>query len=211
MSFVQIDYKKIDADSKFSYTKNVKRALVITLALLNLLIYILPGIEVKVKEVELPQVTINVENVPLTRQSRRTPPPPKPTVPVPSDKESIPEDLTIEETELRYTTIFDFSPGHAPPFAGIKITPPRPIAWVFPEYPEDEKKRGVQGVVKLSIHIDEEGKVTEVVVLDNTTGSQKCQKAAVAAAYGSRFYPAKEGAKNIDYWITQPYRFDLRK
>jgi protein TonB len=211
VSFVQTEYQKSDADSKSSYSQNVKKALVITLALMNLLIYILPGIEVEVAEVDLPQVTINVEDVPLTRQSRRPQPPPKPTVPIPSDEENIPEDVTIEETELRYTTIFDFSPGSAPPFAGIKITPPRPIAWVFPEYPEDEKKRGVQGEVKLSIHIDEDGKVTEVVVLDNTTGSQKCQQAAVAAAYGSRFYPAKEGARTIDYWITQPYRFDLRR
>ncbi|RMF58816.1 MAG: TonB family protein, partial [Calditrichaeota bacterium] len=72
-------------------------------------------------------------------------------------------------------------------------------------------KKGVHGVVKLSIHVDEKGRVTEVVVVENTTGSEKCAQAAVDAAYGSRFYPAKEGNKAVSFWISQPYRFDLRK
>lgn len=208
---MQLEYKKTSADSKSSYALNLKRALVVTLVSLNLMILFAPGLEVTRDEPALPRVLINAENVPRTRQTRRQPPPPKPTVPVPSDDEAIPDDVTIEETDLKYTTIFDFEIGDAPAFAGIKITPPRPIAWVFPEYPDEEKKKGAQGVVKLSIHIDEKGKVTEVVVLDNSTGSEKCQEAAVAAAYGSRFYPAKEGNREIDYWITQPYRFDLKK
>ena len=127
------------------------------------MILFVPGLVVTRDEPALPRVLINAENVPRTRQTRRQPPPPKPTVPVPSDDETIPDDVTIEETDLKYTTIFDFEIGDAPAFAGIKITPPRPIAWVFPEYPDEEKKRGAQGVVKLSIHIDEKGKVTEVV------------------------------------------------
>ncbi|MFQ5603042.1 MAG: energy transducer TonB [bacterium] len=147
----------------------------------------------------------------MTRQVRRNPPPPKPTVPIPSDDETIPEDETIMETTLNYSNIFDQTPDGFPGVRGLKLTPPRPLAWVFPEYPEDEKKKGVQGTVKLSIHIDKTGKVVEVVVLENTTGSQKCAQAAREAALGSRFVPAREGNKPVSFWLTQPYRFDLRK
>ncbi|MFQ5771912.1 MAG: energy transducer TonB [bacterium] len=206
---MQLDYKKKDADLKSYYSLNLKKSLIITLAFFILLIYLSPRLDVELEEIEPSNVIIDIENIPVTHQIKRTPPPPKPMIPVPSDDETIPEDLTIEETTLKYTTIFDYTPDGFG-MSGIRTTPPRPIAWVFPEYPEEEKKKGVQGVVKLSIHINDKGKVIEVVVLDNTTGSQKCAQAAIDAAFGSRFFPAKEGSKPINYWITQPYRFDLR-
>ncbi|MFQ5674745.1 MAG: energy transducer TonB [bacterium] len=161
------------------------------------------------EEAEPPNIVINVENIPITNQTRIKPPPPRPTVPVPSEDESIPEDATIEETTLKYANIFE---DEGPPgMPSTRFIPPKPIAWVFPEYPEEEKKKGVHGVVKLSIHIDEKGKVIEVVVLDNTTNSEKCAQAAVDAAYGSRFRPARDGARTVNFWITQPYRFDIKK
>ena len=204
-----IDFQKIKADFHAQFSINIKKALVVTLVFLNLLVAISPRIKLSVEEVVPPNIIIHVENIPITRQTRMKPPPKKPTVPVPSEDETIPEDVTIEETTLKYTNIFDDSPG-VPGITGTNITPPKPIAWVFPEYPKEEKKKGVQGVVKLSIHIDDKGKVVEVVVLDNTTNSEKCAQAAVDAAYGSRFRPAKEGNRAVQFWITQPYRFDIK-
>jgi TonB family protein len=128
---------------------------------------------------------------------------------VPTDNETVPEELTIEETTLKYTNYFDDTPE----FTGLMTTvmvPPKPIAWVFPKYPKEDKDKGVYGTVKLSIHVDETGRVIDVVVLSNSTGSERCAQAAVNAAYGSRFIPAKEGRKAVRFWITQPYTFDLR-
>jgi len=204
-----IDFQKTKADFRSQFSINIKKALVITLAFFILLVFISPRIKLSIKEVGQPNIIINVENIPLTRQTRMKPPPPKPTVPIPSEDETIPEDATIEETTLKYTNIFDDPPGVSG-IIGTKITPPKPIAWVFPEYPKEEKKKGVHGVVKLSIHIDNKGKVVEVIVLDNTTSSEKCAQAAVEAAYGSRFRPAKEGNRAVNFWITQPYRFAIK-
>ncbi len=208
---MHIEQQKYNSDLKSSYGLNLRKSVIVTLACFILLIYLSPRISVKVEQSDLSNIIIDVENIPITHQLRRKPPPPKPQLPVPSDDESIPEDETIEETTLKYTNIFDYTPDGVPGIGGKSSTPPRPIAWVFPEYPEDEKKKGVKGVVRLSIHINEQGKVIEVVVLSNTTGSQKCAKAAIDAAYGSRFFPAKEGKKAVNYWITQPYRFDLKE
>ncbi len=201
-------YKKSPWDFKENYDLNLKRAVVVTLFSLIIIIYLSPRVDVEMQPPEPPQITISVENIPVTRQSFHLPPPPKPTVPIPSEDEAIPEDETIEETTLKYTNFFDNIPHEITGMPSQTIVPPRPIAWVFPEYPEEEKKKGVRGVVKISLHIDEHGKVIEAVVLENTTGSQKCEKAALEAAYGSRFYPAREGNKPVSYWLTQPYRFD---
>ena len=201
-----INFQKIKADFHSQFPINIRRALVITLAFFNLVVFISPQIKLNIEKVMQPNIIIYVENIPITRQTRIKPPPPKPTVPIPSEDETIPEDVTIEETTLKYTNIFDDSPG----IPGTTITPPKPIAWVFPEYPKDEKKKGVHGVMKLRIHIDNKGKVVEVIVLDNSTSSEKCAQAAVEAAYGSRFRPAKEGNRAVNFWIIQPYRFDIK-
>jgi len=207
---VEIDYPKSDADARDTYSLNLKKALTATLLFCTLLVLLSPRVELRQEEISPPQITIDVESIPITRQTRRKPPPPRPKIPVPSDDETIPDDETIEETTLRYTTFYDDFPDGVPDFRGVRVTPPKPIAWVFPEYPAEEKKRGVQGTVKLSLHISEQGKVVEVVVLENTTGSEKCAQAAIAAAYGSRFFPAREGNTPVSYWMSQPYRFDLR-
>lgn len=208
---MEIEFKKTKADSKSQYLRNFEKSLILVLVFFILLIYLSPRVEVGTEAKLVPNIMISLENIPITRQVARRPPPPKPTVPVPSDDESIPEDETIVETTLKYDTFFDQFPEGFSSISSTPLTPPRPIAWVFPEYPEDEKKKGIQGVVKLSIHINEKGHVIEVIVIDNSTGSEKCAQAAIEAAYGSRFLPAREGMKPISYWITQPYRFDLKK
>jgi len=206
---LELPYKKKRWDLKSSYPLNLRKTTLVTLVVFNLIVLLSPRIGFYLPDANTTAIlTIDVENIPITRQNRQASPPPRPSVPIPTDDESIPEDETIEETNLKYTNLFDYTSDTMPGMPGIKVTPPRPIAWVFPEFPESEKKRGVQGVIKLSIHVSDKGKVIEVVVLDNSTNSVKCAEAAVAAAYGSRFLPAREGGKSISYWVTQPYRFD---
>jgi protein TonB len=131
------------------------------------------------------------------------------------ESESVPPDVTIETTELT----FDFDLGDLASIGnltdgiggGSPIIPPRPIALVLPEYPEQEKKRRVEGVVRVSLHIDETGRVVDAVVVENTTGSELCAAAALRAAKGTRFIPARRGGKPIPYWVTMPFTFSLPK
>jgi len=199
---------KIAADAHSQYRINLEKAIVVVLLSLQILVFTFPQLNFYPEKPAVPQIIIDVENIPVTHQVRKSAPPPKPTVPIPSDDETIPEDVTIAETDLKLTTFFDKTDGLASP--SVTLTPARPIAWVFPEFPEEEKKKGVKGMVNLSIHIDASGKVVEVLVLENTTNSDKCAKAAVEAAYGSRFFPAREGGKAVGSWISQPYRFDIK-
>lgn len=163
-------------------------------------------------EAELPVVA--VEHIPVTRQGKRKPPPPRPAVPVPVENDDIPEEETIDPVDVAYFANDGADGGAGTEDDGIGtqgIVPPRPIAWVIPEYPDKERKRGVRGEVTLSLEIDARGRVVEAIVLENSTGSDLCAEAAKRAALASRFIPAKKLGKPTTYWLIQPYRFDLSK
>lgn len=147
-----------------------------------------------------------IDDVPLTRQEIKRPIPPRPKVPIPSDDPTIPEDLTIEETELD-----DLPLPPIEPFGiyGGGITPPRPVAEVFPEYPPSEKKSGVQGEIELALFVEENGSVSNVQTVRNSTSSKACENSAIQAAYRTRFIPAKRKNKRIAVWINKVYKFGI--
>jgi protein TonB len=198
-------------DPPEAYRQNLERGLVIALLFFILLVYISPHVRVSREEAIVPNIIISVENVPVTRQALRKPPPPRPKIPVPSDDETIPEEVTIEETTLKNTYFFSDNTDGIPVLAGTTRIPAKPIGWTFPKFPEEDKKKGVHGDVKLSILVDSLGKVTEVEVLENSTGSARCAQAAVEAAYGNRFIPAREGNKVVSSWVIKIYSFDVGK
>lgn len=151
-------------------------------------------------------INILVENMPVTRQNRYRPPPPKPAVPIPTDDELVPEDETIVETNLNVSPIA--SQGMEAGFGVAAIIAPRLIDEVFPEYPEKDYKKGVTGTVKLHVHVDAKGRVIDVVVLENTTQSEACADAARKAAFRTRYLPARQGAVSIASWTIRYFRFD---
>ena len=126
----------------------------------------------------------------------------------PPTVELIIEDETIEETELNFDvqplTSADGYPGVGAPFI-----PPRPITEVIPEYPREDFKNGITGVVKLHVKVNERGKVIDVVVLENTTGSERCAAAARKAAFRGSYLPARQGSKPITTWTVRIITFDL--
>lgn len=205
---MQYEFKKTPSDHRSHYVINLEKALILALLFFTLLALFSPRFDVTPREKELPQIVIDVRNIPVTRQTHRTPPPPKPTVPVPSDDEAIPEDATIDETTLKYTNIYDLTDG-LPALSGLSITPPKRITLAVPEMPKEDQKKGVQGIVKLSLQVDERGNVIEAVVIDNTTNSERCAQAAIEAAYGNRFSPAKEGGKPVKAWYSMTYEFNF--
>jgi TonB family protein len=131
---------------------------------------------------------------------------------VPVDDPRTPLDETIDTTELDYNIWHYNHEGKGGPIGGQpRIFPPRPIAEVFPAYPESASKKGLKGSVKVSLFVDVTGTVTEVIVMKNTTGSDECAKEAVKAAKGSRFLPARQGGKPVSVWTVREYKFLVGK
>lgn len=190
------------------YRIRFEKALTLSLALLITLFLVFPRFTIKPRVFERVYFIPAIESIPMTRQGGRPTPPRRPAVPVPVDDPRIPLDETIETTDLDYN-VWQYNPeGMGGPVGGQpRIIPPRPMAEVFPEYPEEAKKRGLKGSVKLSIFIDVHGNVTEVVVISNTTGSDECAKEAVKAARASRFLPAQQAGEPIGTWTIREYGF----
>jgi TonB family protein len=201
------------------YQINLEKATIISLCLVILLFFLFPRTKLKQSvKTEGPATSIFVEDIPVTRQGVPRQPPLKPVVPIPSEDEFIPDDVTIEDTELNLDQ-FALSQGTGGSGTGgsgimvgqLEIFQPRPIFEVIPEYSEDLQKKGIEGLVKLHLHVDRFGRVIDVLILENTTGSNACANAASDAAWKGRYIPAKKNGELADIWITRTYSFGLQK
>lgn len=202
-----------NASFKAGYARRFERALIAALALAIILFYCGRSFIVKFEMPEVKTVVLEVQNIPQTRQGAQRPPPPKPTVPIVMEDDVIPDDETIEPTTLDLSTLPSSgeASGLSGGLEGGEVSQPKPVAFVFPQYPEEERKRGVRGEVRVSLEVNERGKVVSATVLENTTGSELCAQAAVKAALATRFLPAKGARGPVVSWVILPYRFDYRK
>ena len=201
-------------ENKKFYSKRVHRLekiAVVILLVFILLFQLIPKQYLKQKiTVQNVSVDFAIEAIPATRQllRRGNPRPNKPTVPIPIEDLSFPEDATIDEANYDWQwegSLF----GNAAITAGKADTiPPRPVLQVMPEYPEQVRKKNIKGSIKLLVRIGNEGRVKDVIVADNSTGSEVCEKNAIEAAYRSTFIPATWQNNTIEMWTSCIYSFN---
>lgn len=98
--------------------------------------------------------------------------------------------------------------------AGIKTEPistvdemPKVIADSVAEYPEEARRLGIQGKVVLELLVDENGNVASARVLRSL--HKELDQAALKAAKGLRFTPARRGGKAVSVRIPYTYVFVL--
>lgn len=77
-----------------------------------------------------------------------------------------------------------------------------------PVYPNSARKRGMQGIVLLSVNISNKGFVTNVIVL-SSSGFKLLDRSAIESVTKWRFLPAKKGGENISSQLEIPIRFIL--
>jgi TonB family protein len=153
--------------------------------------------------------TVAMDIVTQTNQGGLKRPPNLPQVPIPVEDEYLPEDETIEFTDLDVfedIPLFDGDGTGGSSLVGVGR--PRPIREVIPEYPKSERSRGFAGEVILDILVNAMGKVDSVRVVNNTTRSLRLAQAAVDAALRSQYMPAKRDGRPVPIWIQRPYRFE---
>jgi TonB family protein len=91
-------------------------------------------------------------------------------------------------------------------WAGSKFRPPKPIHQEAPVYPDQEKADKVQGVVKLTAVINKKGEVEKVEV-EETSGNQNLDQAAIDAVKKWSFRPATRNRKPIAASYSLTLRF----
>lgn len=76
------------------------------------------------------------------------------------------------------------------------------------QYPADAWRQRVGGETLLYIHINEEGAVDSVMILEGS-GHASLDSAALAGARELRFRPAHVGTDPVDTWGKLPIRFPM--
>jgi protein TonB len=193
-------------------------ALIGSLALLIVFFQVWKQIETPEREIETPQLAIDVQEIPQTQQQKRAPAPSRPSVPIETEDEMIPEDATISDTEINLS---ELPPPPPPPTKEVDETAEIFVAYdepPFPEggfqavhrnlvYPEIARKSSIEGKVLVQAKISEKGVIQDVRVLKSL--HESCDEAAIAAIKSVRWKPAKQRDKPVAVWVTIPIVFNL--
>jgi protein TonB len=86
---------------------------------------------------------------------------------------------------------------------------PRVLKKVEPEYPRLARMAGVEGLVVLSVLVDEQGRLEDVQVI-KSLGNTGCDEAAVKAVRQWVFAPATRQGKPVAARVTLPVLFNLK-
>ncbi len=208
-------------DLRYHYRKALELGMVGALLIVTSSFYIFRGeYEYKLK-VDIPEIKIEVEDIPPTEQIRRPAPPARPAVPIPTEEEDVPEDETIEETtELNLAELpppppppeddlsdesYQFVPYDEPP---VMIGGMEALLRLL-EYPELARKAGIEGTVVIGVLVDEKGNTVKTQVLKSDATKLGFEEAAIKALMQMKWKPAKQRDKPVKVWISVPVRFKL--
>ena len=182
----------------------------IFLVILVFLIY--PRFLASVEFEDIDQIIIENIDIPQTQQIDNTPPPARPSIPVPSEDEDIADDLTLDELDFDDFSNLDAPP---PPPSGPKVVfipyddPPVALSPIRPNYPEIAQEAGIEGVVVVQAFIDKKGRVKETLILKGVPNTG-LDEAAMDAIRNTRFRPAKQRERSVGVWISIPVNFRLK-
>lgn len=206
------------ADLKRKYPRVFWTCTAVSFGLHILLAVLYPEFDISATAGRKDQVIIQMDDIPETRQIKRPPPPPRPAVPIETESEDVPDDVTIESTDLD----FDQAPVDLPPPPppGATAAPeeeevlefwkvekkPIPIKKAKPVYPDLARKAGLEGKVFLRFQVGKNGRVSRIQVL---RGQEIFRQAAINAVAQFVFKPAMQNDKPVSVWMTQPITFTL--
>ena len=180
------------------------------LVIMNFLIF--PRFHNTMEFESVDQIIIENIDIPQTQQIDNTPPPARPSIPVPSDDEDIADDLTLDELDFDDFSNMDAPP---PPPSGPKVAfipydlAPRARSAIRPIYPEIAQEAGIEGVVVVQAFIDERGRVKETLILKGVPNTG-LDEAAMEAIRRTKFHPAEQRERPVAVWISIPVNFRLK-
>ncbi len=169
------------------------------------------------EELEAIEIPLEIEIPPPPQQIAR------PATPVIASAD-IDEDITIASTTFDNNPVADFPPppvagvvtavSAAPPFTPFDVAPsilnvPEVQRTMVRQYPQLLRDAGIGGTVRVWFFIDEQGRVQDFRV-DQTSGHQALDDAALAVADVYRFSPALNRDTNVSVWVSFPIEFRVR-
>jgi len=171
------------------------------------------------------QETVKMEEVEQTKQVERPPPPPRPPSPVEVPNDEIIEDEIIDldaELDMDNMEMMDMPAPPPPPEDDSEEEEVFVVVETMPElkggissvmkhitYPEIAQKAGIEGRVYVQFIIDENGNVTNPVVLKGIGGG--CDEEAIRAVKKATFTPGLQRGKPVKVKYSMPIVFRLNE
>ena len=113
-----VDSSKLVRDKSPKANLKLQRQKVLEVSFVATLVFLLAAVQISnqynlmTNSIDNVDIQIEVADIPPTQQFHRPPPPPRPAIPIPTEAESVPEDLTIASTNI---DLSDIPPPPAPP------------------------------------------------------------------------------------------------
>ena len=212
MAHKKLLYKNPEIDLRNKYPKWMEIGIIIALGIITILFYAFKDFKPSSTLEKKLDITIENIDIPKTEQIQRPPPPARPSIPIESEDEDLPDNLTIEETEVNFNESVDELP---PPKEEEPIVPffalsekPEVIKQGKPEYPELARKAGIEGRVTVEVVIGTTGDVEQVKIVK---GHPMLDDAALAAAKKWKFKPGKQRDRFVKVRMTIPIDFKLKR
>ncbi len=213
--------KQPEANLRLTYRKTLWACTGLSTILHAALFGLFPSFEPDAYARSEEPIIIQLEEIPETKQERRPPPPARPVVPVPTDNPDVPDDVTIEDTELDLG-LDDLAPP--PPLEEEVVEEveleeeeeivelwrvekkPVVIKQVEPQYPATAQKANITGKVFVTALVGKDGKVEQI---GKVTGPKVFHEVAKAAALQWEFTPAMQNDRPVKVWVSLPFVFRL--
>lgn len=214
MAHRQLIYKEPEADLRSRYPRWFELALIIALIFTIGIFYAFKKFESSIKLEKVIDQNIETIEIPPTQQIQKPPPPARPKIPLQSEDEELPEDLTIDEQMFEFDKPTEELPPPPPEEEEDPIVPfyalsekPVEVKRVEPVYPELARKAQIEGTVVVKVLVNTQGDVEKVEILKS---HPLLDDAAIAAARQFKFKPGKQRDKYVKVWVSIPFNFKLK-
>ncbi|MBN1292757.1 MAG: energy transducer TonB [Candidatus Latescibacteria bacterium] len=187
-----------------------------------IMLYIpLPKHESNSENIKIDPVIIHLENIPETHHQVRAPAPIL-SIPLEVDDEMMPDDITIESTNLFLdAAVKTPSPMIEVDEPEIEVAEeeeeifdvfaveeePEIVHAVVPEYPKEARDSHVQGTVFVKVLVNIKGDVDSLSIVKGPT---VFHKSSLSAASAVKFKPAKINDRPVSCWVIIPFRFEYK-
>ncbi len=197
---------------KLRYPRYLKGAVLVTLALTALFVWLWPGYQAQPYQLRQTEVIelMDIEPIPTIQE----PPLPPEVIQLPRPVEAAPEDdpeaLDTIPDLLPISGILHPGAPTLPNDTGFVASSAEPQLQfhVKAAYPEIARRSGLEGTVMVHVRVDKHGRVDRAEIIQSV--HPILDKAAKTAALRCRFTPGTQRAVPVSVWVAIPYRFRLR-
>lgn len=211
--------KNPKADLRLQYPKVMEIALIVTLFLMTTVFVISKEFQLESRAIKVEEVIIKVEDIPITNQIKRPPPPARPTIPIESEDEDLADDDTIDDTDWE----IDDPPPPPPPEEGVVDffaveEKPELIGGAKAIYdyiqrnnlfPSMAQQAGVGGICIIRFVVDVTGATTNVTIYQEKPEGLGFGEAGVKAMKAMKFKPGRQRDRFVKVMMQQVINFKV--